>query len=90
MPRVKPLTAVERQNQEFLAALRAGQARKKERDSDTAQIIPSCKERTYYTRLKNPEKFLVEDLRELAKRYDFSDRQLCLMIGVEYNGATPA
>ena len=89
MPKVR-LTATERQNREFLAALRAGQARRGERDRDTAQVIPSCKERTYYARLKKPEKFLVEDLRELAKRYDFSDRQLCLMIGVEYKGATPA
>jgi len=90
MPRVKPLTAVERQNREFLAALRAGQARKGERDIDTAQLIPSCKQAAYYKRIKQPEKFLVEDLRMLADRYDFSDRQLCLMIGVEYNGATPA
>lgn len=90
MPRVKPLTAAERQNREFLAALRAGQARKGERDIDTAQTLSSCKRTTYYSRLKHPEKFLVEELRELAARYNFTDRQLCLIFGVEYKGATPA
>lgn len=90
MPRVKPLTATERQNREFLAALRAGQARKGERDSDTAQVIPSCKERTYYNRIKNPGDFKFEDIRALAARYGFTDRELCLMCGVKYNGVTPA
>ena len=89
MPKVR-LTATERQNREFLAALRAGQARRGEKDIDTAQVIPSCKQAAYYRRIKNPGSFLIEDLRELARRYDFSDRQLCLMIGVEYKGATPA
>ena len=90
MPRVKPLTATERQDKEFLAALKAGQTRKGETNSDTAQLIPSCKERTYYIRIKNPGRFRLEDLRVLAARYGFTDRELCLMCGVKYNGGTPA
>lgn len=90
MPRIKPLTAAERQNREFLASLRAGQARKGEKDINTAQILPSCKQAAYYKRLKQPEKFTLADLRTLAQYYEFTDYQLCLMVGVEYHGHTPA
>lgn len=90
MPRVKPLTATERQNREFLAALRAGQARKGERDSDTARVFPDKGELTYRRRIKDPQNFTLKELRVLARHYDFTDRELCLMCGVKYNGATPA
>lgn len=88
MPRVT-LTAAQRQNREFLAALRAGQVRRGEKDIDTAQLLPGRKERTYYRRVKSPELFTIADLRMLAQRYNFTDYQLCQIIGVEYHGSTP-
>ena len=89
MPRVT-LTMEERLNRELLAALRAGQVRKGERDIDTAQLLPNRKQRTYYIRVNSPERFTVADLRVLARRYEFTDYQLCRMFGVEYHGSTPA
>lgn len=89
MPRVKPLTATERQNREFLAALRAGQARKGETDQDTARVFPKS-EKTYQRRIENPQTFTFNELLFLAQRYEFSDYQLCLIFGRKYNGATPA
>lgn len=87
MPRVT-LTATQKQDRAFLAALRYGQAMRGERDLDTAQIIPSGKQRTYYNRIKDPGRFTLADLRVLAKRY-FTDRQLCEAVGIEYHGGTP-
>lgn len=88
MPKVT-VTAQERLNRELLAALRAGQARKGERDIDTAQLLPNRRWRTYYNRLKAPELFTVADVRMLARRYGFTDHQLCRMFGVDYHGSTP-
>lgn len=87
MPKVT-LTATQRQDREFLAALRGGQALRGERDVETSQIVPSCP-RTYYNRIKKPGKFTLDDIRVLAQRYCFSDRQLCEFVGIEYHGATP-
>mgnify|MGYP000019823258 FL=1 len=84
MPKIK-LSDQERMNRELLAALRGGQARLGERDIDTAEIMPNC-QRTYYLRLKSPEQFTVRDLRILAKRYKFTDYQLCQIFGVAYQG----
>jgi hypothetical protein len=90
MARVKPLTATERMNREFQAALKAGQARMGEKDRQTAEWMPTCAESTYYRRAKKPEKFTLADIRVLAQRYGFTDYQLCQFIGVEYRGNTPA
>jgi len=90
MPRVKPLTEQERMNRELLAALRAGQARLGEKDAQTARVMPDCEWRAYYNRVKAPERFTVQDLRVLAKRYRFTDYQLCQIFGVAYRGGTPA
>lgn len=87
MPR-KAMSANERMNREFLAALRGGQARLGERDVDTAQHMPDCQWRAYYNRVKNPDRFTLADLRALAKRYNFTDYQLCQIVGVEYRGLT--
>lgn len=86
MPKVT-LTAAQRQDRAFLAALRGGQALRGERDTDTMQYIriPSS---TYYRKVKKPDKFSVDDVRRLAQRY-FNDRQLCEAFGIEYHGATP-
>ena len=89
MPKVR-LTATERQNREFLAALRAGQARRGERDRDTAKVFPSGCERTYQRRIQKPQTFTLEEMRFLVSRYEFNDYQLCQIFGVEYKGATPA
>lgn len=86
MPKVT-LTAAQRQDRAFLAALRYGQALRGERDVDTSNIVPSC-QRSYYNRIKRPELFTVADVRVLAQRY-FNDRQLCEAFGIEYHGATP-
>ncbi len=86
MPR-KAVSAKERMDREFLAALRAGQARAGERDIDTAQIMPDSKS-TYYRRKRDPELFLLRDLRILAKRYNWTDYQVCQILGVEYHGRT--
>lgn len=90
MPKLKPLTAAERQDRELLAALRAGQARKGETDKDTAQAFPEKGERTYQRRIKKPQTFTLQELRFLADRYEFTDFQLCQMFGRPYNGATHA
>ena len=86
MPK-KALSPHEVMNREFLAALRAGQARLGERDSDTARIMPDSKS-TYYRRTREPELFPLRDLRILAKRYNWADWQVCRMLGVEYRGQT--
>lgn len=83
----KALSPYEMMNREFLAALRAGQARVKERDIDTARLMPDSKS-TYYRRKRDPELFTIRDLRILAQRYKFTDYQLCQIIGVEYHGRT--
>lgn len=88
MPK-KAISAQDRQNRELLAALRAGQTRLGERDIDTAQILPDSKS-TYYRRKRAPETFTLRDLRIIAQRYQFTDYQLCQMIGVEYHGRTTA
>ena len=86
MPKVT-LTAAQRQDRAFLAALRGGQALRGERDRDTMQcvLMPSS---TYYRKVKDPGTFSVSDVRRLAQRY-FNDRQLCEVFGIEYHGATP-
>lgn len=88
MPK-KAISANERMNREFLAALRAGQARLGERDLDTARLLPNCKS-TYYCRKREPETFTIRDLRIMAQRYSFSDYQLCQIIGIEYHGCSHA
>ena len=87
MPRSKALSAQERQNQEFLAALAAGQARRGECDLDTAKLLPNCTS-TYYQRKREPGRFTVHDLRIIVKQYQFTDYQLCQIFGVPYHGST--
>lgn len=84
MPK-KAISAQEEQNRELIAALRAGQARLGERDIDTAKLMP-VGQSTYYNRKRTPELFTIRDLRILAKRYQFTDYQLCRIIGIEYHG----
>lgn len=86
MPKVT-LTAAQRQDRVLLAALRYGQAMRGERDVDTSRIYPAC-QRTFYNRIHNPSAMTLKELRFLAQRYDFSDRQLCEIIGIEYHGIT--
>lgn len=88
MPR-KAVSAQEKQNLEFLAALRGGQARSGDCDYDTVKFMPIGKS-TFSRRKQTPEKFTILDLRILADRYDFTDYQICQIIGVEYHGSTPA
>lgn len=87
MPKSKALSAQDRQNREFLAALAAGQARRGECDLDTAKLLPNCKS-TYYQRKREPGRFTVRDLRIIAQQYQFTDYQLCQIIGVQYHGGT--
>lgn len=88
MPK-KAVSPQEKQNRELLAALRAGQVRIGDTNIDTAKYLPNC-QRVFYRRLKAPETFTVYDLRILAKKYNFTDYQLCQIIGVEYHGSTLA
>ena len=85
MPKLResPKTRMDRA---FITALRVGQAKRGEKDRDTAQIMPKCVS-TYYSHLREPDKFTREELRILIPRY-FTDRQLCEAFGVEYHGAT--
>ncbi len=87
MPK-KAMSAQEKMNREFLAALAAGQIRVGDRDSDTARIMPHSKS-TYYGRKREPDSFTIRDLRILAQRYGFTDYQLCQIIGIEYHGKIP-
>lgn len=86
MPKVT-LTAAQRQDRAFLAALRGGQALRGERDCDTMKCILMSYS-TYHRKVQQPGTFSVDDVRRLAQRY-FNDRQLCEAFGIEYNGATP-
>lgn len=86
MPKVN-LTATQRQNRLFLAALSYGQKLRGEEDTDTAQFFPGSP-RTYYRRLENPGKFTFDEMRRWGKRY-INDRQLCEACGIEYHGGTP-
>lgn len=88
MPK-KAISAQERMNREFLAALRGGQARLGEKDIHTSQLMPDCGQRAYYNRVKTPEKFTLQDIRVIAQRYQFTDYQLCQIIGIPYNGSSP-
>ena len=87
MPKIT-LTAAQRQDRAFLAALRGGQAMRGERDCDTVNLVRVSRS-TYYKRVKRPGEFTVDDVRLLAQRYYFNDRQLCEAFGIEYHGATP-
>lgn len=88
MPK-KAISAQERMNRELLAALRGGQTRMNEKNTDTARYLPKC-QRVFYRRINAPELFTVEELRILAQRYHFTDYQVCQIMGVEYHGSTPA
>ena len=87
MPKVT-LTAAQRQDRAFLAALRGGQAMRGERDCDTVHHVNCCRS-TYYKNVHKPGEFSMDDVRRLVQRYYFNDRQLCEAFGIEYNGATP-
>ncbi len=87
MPKLKESPA-QHMNRRFMAALRYGQELRGERDADTAKIVMPQGPRTFYRRVKEPEKFSVENVRVIAQRY-FNDRQLCEAFGVEYHGRTP-
>ena len=85
-----PKKAVSSQAQmdlEFTVALAAGQARLGDKNTDTAKYLPNC-QRVFYKRIKEPDTFTLCDLRILAKRYGWTDRQVCKIIGVEYRGRT--
>ena len=88
MPK-KAMSANERMNREFLAALAAGQVRRGECDSDTARLLPNCRS-TYFQRKREPGRFTICDLRIIAQQYRFTDYQLCQIIGVEYHGSSHA
>lgn len=88
MPK-KAASTQEKLNREFLAALRGGQARMGDKDSDTARYMPNCRS-TYYQRLRSPQKFTLEDIRILSQQYHFTDHQACQFLGIEYHGSTPA
>lgn len=89
MPRQKAVSIQEKQDSEFRAALAAGQKRRGDRNLDTAKLLPNGTS-TYYQRKREPGKFTVQDLRIIAQQYQFTDYQLCQIIGVEYHGSTPA
>lgn len=86
MPK-KAVSAQERMDLEFQVALAAGQTRLGDKNTDTAKYLPNC-ERVFYRRIKEPETFTLCDLRILAKRYGWTDYQICKIIGVEYHGRT--
>ena len=88
MPK-KAMSAQERMDREFLAALAAGQVRTGDRDSDTARLLPNCKS-TYYRRKREPGLFTVRDFRIIAQRYQLTDYQISRIFGVEYHGSTLA
>lgn len=86
MPKLKE-TPTQRMNKAFLAAVRAGQIVKGDKNADTIKLV-SVKYATFFRKMKAPETFSVFNARILAQRY-MNDRQLCEAFGVEYHGATP-
>ena len=88
MPRVKALTAAERQRREIVAVLKAEMERKGETEKDAVVFFPEKGERTFKRRLKDPGKFTHEELCALFSHYEISDAQLCFIFGVPYHGST--
>lgn len=86
MPK-KAVSAREKQNEAFLAALRVGQAWVGDSDVDTAKLLGCCYT-TFWRRKKAPGKFEVDDLRTISDLYHLKDYQVCQIIGVEYHGRT--
>ena len=86
MPK-KAVSAQERMEREFLAALRGGQARVGDRDIDTAKLLPYSYA-TFCRRKRYPGTFGIDDLRTFVRRYNLTDYQLCQIFGVEYRGRT--
>lgn len=89
MPKVT-LTANQRLDRAFLAALRYGQTMRGEKDIDTSKLLPRRGKASYYRMVKEPSLFALDEIRVLAQRYKFTDRQVCEFIGIEYHGSTSA
>ena len=88
MPRVKALTAAERQRRELVAAIFAGMIRKGLTKKDVAAFFPGKSEKTFERRLKEPGKFTFEEMCVLSDRLDFNDAQWSLIFGRQYHGST--
>ena len=67
MPK-KAVSAQERMDREFLAALRGGQARVGDRDIDTAKLLPYSYA-TFCRRKRYPGTFGIDDLRTFVRRF---------------------
>ena len=89
MPKLKetPKDRRIRMTKAFMTALRVGQAKRGEKDQDTAKFMPTSLS-TYYAHLRDIARFTLKELWILIPLY-FNDRQLCAMFGVEYHGTTP-
>ena len=86
MPK-KAISPHETMDRALLVALAAGQARVGDKNTDTARYMPHS-QTVFYSRLKNPGTFSLDELRILAEKYGWTDYQVCKILGVNYNGQT--
>ena len=76
------MSATERANRAFMAALGEGQGYLGEKHCDTAKLFPAKSDSTYYKKLKDPvHKFSVSEMIWLANRYHFSEEKICEIFG---------
>lgn len=78
MPRAKP-NITEMMDREVRAGLLAGQERKAMQDASVAKYIGTCKE-TYQKKKREPEKFSIEEFRNLIKLFKFTDEEIIRMV----------
>lgn len=81
MPKLKPSTE-ELMNREVRASLLAGQERKALNDQSVAKYISTCKE-TYQRKKRSPEKFTLEEFRNLVKLFKIADDEILRMVKPE-------
>lgn len=81
MAKLKPSTE-ELMNREVRAALLAGQERRAMSDQSVAKYIDTCKE-TYQRKKRDPEKFTMEEFRNLVKLFKIPDVEIIRMVKAE-------
>lgn len=81
MPKLKP-SATEMMNREVRASLLAGQERKAMQDSTVAKSLGTCKE-TYQKKKREPDKFTLEEFRNLIRIFKIPDNEIIRMLKSE-------
>lgn len=65
----------------LLGAIAGGMAINGEKPADFQQMV-GVSQTTYYNRMKEPQRFTLEEFRIIAKHYRFTPETLCQIIGI--------